>query len=96
MEGDEEYVMDFKSFLGKKVREVVSKTVEWWNSKKTKNMLVTQLIILAAVGMAFIVAKGDPEQAKALLKVSMPYILAVAGVGTSTILGQAHVDAKKK
>ncbi len=68
---------------------------EWLSSKKTKDMLTTQLI-LAVVAISIVaLAKGDPEKAKALVAAIENILLMIAGLGGVTIAGQAHVDAKK-
>jgi len=67
---------------------------EWLKSKKTKDMLTTQLLIGAVLCVALIASKGDPEKAKSLVEAVEAGLLLMAGVGGTTIAAQAHVDGK--
>ena len=68
---------------------------EWLQSKKTKDMLVTQAS-LAALGLGVLyLAEGDPEKAKALLSSIKEVLVLIAGVGGVKIATQGAVDIKK-
>ncbi len=69
---------------------------EWLGSKKTKNMLVTQ-VVLMVVGLAVVfMSDGDPEKAKSMLSALQALLAMIAGLGGVTIAGQAAVDVKKE
>lgn len=67
---------------------------EWLQSKKTKDMLTTQILIAGVIVAVVIVSKGDPEKAQGLLDAVQSGLILLAGVGGTKIAAQAHVDAK--
>ena len=67
---------------------------EWLQSKKTKDMLTTQILIAGVILGIVAIAKGDPDKVKALLDAVQNALLMLAGVGGTKIAAQAHVDGK--
>ena len=69
---------------------------EWIKSKKTKDMLTTQVIIAVVVIAVVAIAKGDAERVQGLMDAIDKGLYMIGGLGGVKIVGQAAVDVKKE
>ena len=68
---------------------------EWLGSKKTKDMLSSQVAIVIVCVVILYIAKGDPEQVKALVESLKEPLRAIAVLGGVGLLSRAGVDTMK-
>ena len=68
---------------------------EWLGSKKTKDMLSSQVAIVVVCVVILLIAKGNPEQVKALVEALKEPLRAIAVLGGVGLIGRAGTDMVK-